>query len=62
MKNALMLNELPRTDERTRQWADRLKQRIETAFGLTFEDVGQFAAILSLWSFRFTKVGAGVLS
>jgi hypothetical protein len=52
----LMLNELPKDDERTKIWSDRLKQRIEFSFGLTFEDVSHVAAILSLWSYRFTKL------
>jgi hypothetical protein len=52
----LMLNELPKGNERAAVWAKALRDRIEFAFGLTFEEVAQFAGMMALWSARFTTL------
>ena len=52
----LMLNELPKANTEVKECVQRLRDRIEFAFGLTFEEVATFVGLLSLWSMRFTKL------
>ena len=53
----LMLHELPKEEERARVWAERLEDRIVSAFGLTFDEVSRLVGMLTLWSLRFKNVG-----
>lgn len=52
----LMLTELPKSEPRAQVWAQRLRERIEYAFGLTFEEVAKFVGMMGLWSLRFTQL------
>jgi hypothetical protein len=62
----LMLRDLPQQDGRAQPWAERLEERILSAFGITFDAVGRFVAMLTLWSLRFKSIddvfkpGAGI--
>ena len=53
----LMLTELPKAQPRTEIWAHALRERIEFAFGLTFDDVARLVGMIALWSVRFTTLG-----
>ena len=52
----LMLRDLPQHEERAKPWAERLEQRIVSSFGITFDAVGRFVAMLTLWSLRFNNI------
>jgi hypothetical protein len=52
----LILRELPTQHEGAKVWAERLQERLVSVFGLTFDEIEQFVAFLTLWSFRFKNL------